>query len=65
MGRAFVHLSSTPAMAESVGRRHGRPEVILVMAGEMAAAGHLFYRTASEIWLTKSVPPEYLRDHES
>ncbi len=59
-GRLYVHLSLTPEDARKVGQRHGRPAVYAVKSGEMAGAGYAFYISANGVWLTKSVPAEFL-----
>ncbi len=61
MARQDVHLSADVATAVRVGSRHGRPAVIEVDAAGLAAAGHLFRRSANGVWLTDAVPPGYLR----
>lgn len=61
MGRHHVHLSVDAATAETVGRRHGRPVILEVAAGAMAAAGFDFYVTANGVWLAEAVPPDYLK----
>jgi putative RNA 2'-phosphotransferase len=44
-----------------VGRRRSADVVVLrVRAAEMAAAGHVFHRSANGVWLTTAVPPGYL-----
>lgn len=58
--RLYVHLSPDEETAVKVGRRHGRPVVLRVRAGAMAAEGMVFYRSANGVWLTKEVPPRYL-----
>jgi putative RNA 2'-phosphotransferase len=58
--RQHVHLSTDEETATAVGRRHGKPIVIIIQAGEMCAAGYPFYLSANGVWLTGSVPPEYL-----
>jgi putative RNA 2'-phosphotransferase len=35
--------------------------VLVVEAGRMHADGHLFYRSENGVWLTDSVPIQYLR----
>lgn len=60
MARQHVHLSPDPDTARIVGARHGRPVVLTVAAGRMAAAGHLFCRAENGVWLTAGVPPAYL-----
>jgi putative RNA 2'-phosphotransferase len=60
MRRHHVHLSADVATAVKVGARHGAPVVFLVDAGSMARDGRLFYRSDNGVWLTESVPPQYL-----
>jgi putative RNA 2'-phosphotransferase len=61
MARHDVHLSATAASAETVGRRRGRPVVLVVDAAAMSRDGHVFYCSANGVWLTDYVPPKYLR----
>lgn len=58
--RHHVHLSVDRATAWEVGQRHGPPVVLRIAAGEMAHAGHLFYRSANGVWLTAAVPPKFI-----
>ena len=60
MSRQHVHLSIDEATATTVGRRHGRPIIFRVAAGEMARRGHKFFLSANGVWLTDGVPPEFL-----
>ena len=59
-GRHHVHLSPDAMTARRVGQRRGEPVVLTVRAADMAAAGHVFFRTANDVWLTAAVPPQYL-----
>lgn len=59
--RLYVHLSPDEATARSVGRRHGKPVVYEVMAGQMARDGKAFFLSVNGVWLTKAVPAEYLK----
>ena len=61
MDRHAVHLSPDPETARRVGARRGRPVVLVVEAGRMAADGHEFRVSANGVWLAGAVPPEYLR----
>jgi putative RNA 2'-phosphotransferase len=61
MNRHHVHLSPDRETATRVGARRGRPVVLSVDAGSMHRAGHVFHVSANGVWLTGSVPPEYLR----
>jgi len=59
--RHHVHLSIDEVTATKVGSRRGKPVILVVEAGRMHSAGHEFYRSANNVWLTGEVPPEYLR----
>ncbi len=58
--RHHVHLSADVETARRVGGRRGRPVVLTVRAGQMAAEGHVFYRSDNGVWLTEHVPVAYL-----
>jgi putative RNA 2'-phosphotransferase len=58
--RTHVHLSKDEETAVTVGRRHGRPVVLRVLAGRLHAAGHAFYRSDNGVWLTDAVPADHL-----
>ena len=55
-----MHLSGDVDTAITVGKRHGKPVVYKVLSGKMAEAGYTFYRSVNGVWLTKTVPVEYL-----
>ncbi len=59
-GRLYVHLSKDIPTAITVGKRHGRPAVFTVRAGEMSRKGYKFFLSENGVWLTKYVPAEYL-----
>ncbi|MBM7330763.1 RNA 2'-phosphotransferase [Rhizobium pusense] len=58
--RQQVHLSADIATAHEVGRRHGKPAILLVDAKRMFADGHSFYQAENGVWLTNAVPVGYL-----
>jgi len=58
--RHDVHLSENDETATKVGSRHGRPVVLRIASGRMNKDGHLFFRSANGVWLTDSVPVEYI-----
>jgi putative RNA 2'-phosphotransferase len=60
MNRHHVHLSADAETARKVGARRGRPVVFEIETGKMLAAGFKFYLSANNVWLTESVPPEFL-----
>ncbi|MEH1012513.1 RNA 2'-phosphotransferase [Micromonospora sp. CPCC 206060] len=60
--RQHVHLSVDVPTALAVGRRRsGTVAVLTVRAGLMAAAGHVFHRSANGVWLTTTVPAQFIR----
>ena len=61
MSRLYVHLSKDAETARTVGARHGRPVVYLVLAGEMHRDGYPFFLSANGVWLTREVPVRYLQ----
>ncbi|MES2061062.1 MAG: RNA 2'-phosphotransferase [Bacteroidota bacterium] len=60
MSRQFVHLSSEKDVALQVGSRHGKAVVVKVNAQLLHNAGHVFYKTSDNVWLTKEIPTAYL-----
>ena len=58
--RLYVHLSGDVATAETVGSRHGSPVIYAVRGRAMYEAGYEFFLSVNGVWLTKSVPVEYL-----
>ncbi|MFJ3335525.1 RNA 2'-phosphotransferase [Streptomyces sp. NPDC086766] len=61
MSRHDVHLSADRETATRVGARRGRPVVLSVDAAAMHRDGHVFHVSANGVWLTRAVPPRYLR----
>ena len=58
--RSHVHLSVDEQTAATVGARRGAPVVLRVDAAGMHRAGHAFYRAANGVWLTATVPPQWI-----
>lgn len=58
--RHHVHLSLDEGTAKKVGSRRGVPVILRVRAGEMAAAGHVFFHTANGVWLVDHVPARFV-----
>jgi putative RNA 2'-phosphotransferase len=58
--RHDVHLSPDAATAIKVGQRRGKPIVLKIRAGEMHRSGHLFRRSANNVWLVDFVPAEFI-----
>ncbi|MEJ2815730.1 MULTISPECIES: RNA 2'-phosphotransferase [unclassified Caulobacter] len=62
MARHHVHLSPDIDTARQVGGRRGDAVILRVLSGEMARAGHAFFRTGNGVWLAAAVPPEFLEN---
>ncbi len=58
--RQYVHLSTEPATALNVGRRHGQPAVLTVLADQMYEDGYEFFLSENGVWLTDHVPWSYI-----
>jgi putative RNA 2'-phosphotransferase len=61
MSRQYVHLSRTEEIAETVGKRHGKPVVLKINTKAMHEKGHIFYFSENKIWLVDYVPKEYIK----
>ena len=59
--RQYVHLSKDVVTAVDVGHRKGKAAVLLVRAGKMYRDGREFFLSDNGVWLTKEVPPQYLK----
>lgn len=62
--RLYVHLSGDIETAIKVGTRHGKPVVYRILADRMAEDGLVFYKSINDVWLTRSVPVEYLKKED-
>jgi putative RNA 2'-phosphotransferase len=47
-------------MTLKVGARRGRPILLIIRAGDMHRAGHAFFLTPNQVWLTDQVLPEFI-----
>ena len=63
--RHHVHLSHNVQTAIHVGKRRGKPIVLVVEAQQMWDCGHKFYCTPNNVWLVEHVPPDFLRTDSS
>ena len=62
--RLYVHLSETRETAINVGKRHGKPVVLVIDAKRMAEDGHKFFLSRNGVWLTDYVDVKYLKNKE-
>jgi putative RNA 2'-phosphotransferase len=62
MERQYVHLTTDPATARRIALRHTQQPVILsIDAAAAHAAGQAFYHPTDEIYLSETVPPQYVQ----
>lgn len=64
MSRQYVHLSADITTARKVGERHGKPVIFELDIPAMKNDGILFYQAENGVYLTNSVPPQYLKQIE-
>ena len=60
MERHHVHLSAETRVTIQVGARHGKPALLTIRAGDMAAVGHVFYCSTNGVWLVDAVPVPFI-----
>ncbi|WP_309572942.1 RNA 2'-phosphotransferase [Deinococcus sp.] len=60
MNRHHVHLSPDIETARRVGARRGEAVILAVTAGEMQAAGQVFFISENGVWLVDSVPAGFI-----
>jgi len=58
--RHHVHLSDNTETAKTVGGRYGKPVVLRIDSERMQRDGYSFFRSDNWVWLTESVPVEYI-----
>lgn len=58
--RHHVHLSTQARTAVQVGQRRGQPVLLTIDAQAMHRHGHLFYCSENGVWLTDTVPPQFV-----
>ncbi len=61
IGRHDVHLSKDVETATKVGQRRGKPVILEIDSGRMAAGGFKFRVSENGVWLTDNVPPQFIR----
>jgi putative RNA 2'-phosphotransferase len=58
--RHHVHLTENEALARDVGLRYGKPVVLRIKSNRMFLSGFKFFRAENNVWLTLTVPPEFI-----
>ncbi|MGE8176044.1 RNA 2'-phosphotransferase [Pseudomonas fluorescens] len=62
--RHYVHLTQNKLTARAVGQRYGVPVLLRVSSLEMFSKGFKFFKAENDVWLTISVPAEFLTKEE-
>lgn len=65
MQRHHVHLHCDESLASSVGQRRGKPVILTINSKAMFEAGHKFFVSPNQVWLTDHVPPEFIQFPET
>lgn len=58
--RQQVHLSQDKVTALKIGQRHGKPVILQITAATMYQDGYVFYVSDNQVWLTATVPANYI-----
>lgn len=58
--RQYVHLSENRETADDVGKRYGKPHILIIKAKEMYSAGFKFYLSENQVWLCDHVEPQFI-----
>lgn len=58
--RHHVHLTENEVLAHDVGLRYGRSVVLRIKSYQMFLNGFKFFRAENDVWLTLTVPPEFI-----
>ena len=64
MDREHVHLSADTDFASLAGARHGKLVLLVVDSEQAHKDEYEFYDAGHGVWLTKHVPPQYLKKKE-
>ena len=62
MNRLYVHLSPDTETAFKVGRRHGKPVVLVIDTAAMLADGYQFRLSENGVWMSEDIPWKYVAE---
>lgn len=60
--RQHVHLSADKETATAVGKRHGKPIVLIIDTVKMREDGHKFYISENGVWLCDDISWKYISE---
>ena len=58
--RQYVHLTENKETALSVGKRYGKPTLLVIDALQMHNNGFEFFQAENNVWFVKHVPVKYI-----
>lgn len=61
MNRQYVHLSADAETAKAVGKRHGKPVVLVIDTKKMAEDGYTFWLSDNGVWQSEDIKWEYVK----
>ena len=61
MNRQYVHLSTDIETAKVVGRRHGKPVVLVIDTKKMVEDGYHFWLSDNGVWQSEEIKWEYVK----
>lgn len=59
-GRKYVHLTENKQIALSVGKRYGKPELLIINSFQMHNEGIEFFQAENNVWLVKDIPIKFI-----
>ena len=62
MSRQYVHLSKDMETAIKVGKRHGKPVVLVIDTARMSADGFVFRLSDNGVWQSEDIPWKYVAE---
>lgn len=60
--RQYVHLSKDKETAIDVGKRHGKPVVLVIDTEKMCNDGYVFYLSENNVWLCEDILWKYVKE---
>lgn len=62
MSRQYVHLSLDVETAVMVGKRHGKPIILVVDTKNMLEDGYTFWLSDNGVWQSEDIPWKYVKE---
>lgn len=61
MNRQYVHLSADAETAKAVGKRHGKPIVLVIDTKKMVEDGYTFWLSDNGVWQSEDIKWKYVK----